>query len=124
MRLPQVVAEPAKRPANHGVSMPVAVDHAASELAEPVAEVDGGPVLSRSSISHASLAAQRAQGRHSATSEWLPRCTMRSGSSTEPQHQHCPGGGPGALGPRRVRCPRSDSGRSGGVFFEGSAEVS
>ena len=55
------------------------------------------PVFSRSSISHASLAAQRAHGRHIATSGWLPRWIMRSGSSIDPQHQHRPGGG--------SRCP-------------------
>ena len=50
-----------------------------------------GPELDRSSISQACLAAHRAQDRHSATSGWLPRCTMRVGSSVRPQHQHSEG---------------------------------
>lgn len=50
-----------------------------------------GPVRPWSSISQACLAAHRAHPRHSATSGWLPRCTMRSGASTVPQHQHADG---------------------------------
>ena len=77
--------------------MPVAVDHAAPEVAEPIAHVyenaDPIPVLDLPSL----LAAHRAHGRHIATSGWLPRCTMRSGSSIDPQHHHCPGGGSGCL---------------------------
>ena len=72
------------------------------------------PVLPRSSSSQASLVAHRAQGRHIVTSGWSPRCTMRFGSSIDPQHQHCPGGGSEGARPvtggfpmvRLVRCGR------------------
>ena len=80
--------------------------------------------MSRSSISPACLAAQRAHPRHIATSGWLPRCTMRRGSSIDPQHQHSPGGGaerPGSVvrGVTMVGLPPS-----GCLFLQRLAKIS
>ena len=67
-RLGQSVPYPAEQAAEDATTVPLAVDDYLAEVTQPAARDDPRPVLNRSSISQACLAAHRAQGRHSATS--------------------------------------------------------
>lgn len=113
------VCPASERSSEHRVPVPAAVDHPAPGCRSRSRIFTRDPVLPRSSSSHVSLAAYRAQGRHIHTLGWSPRCTMRSGSLTDPTSMASRRGLLGA-GPAPGGFPLIRLERSGTVFSIGA----